>query len=222
MGSPQGSLPIQQQSETSGKGFFHALRWRERFVLQAWVRGKAGGGGEAPLPPPAPSERWVAGSLKPHMAEEGRARHPPARHPDKAEGALPAEDGRWGCGRAAGRPAVAAARPAPPEGQRWERGHGEAPREAPAWPPGPPAAPPSPAACCSPIPPRPPGVPSHPTEILPQPLPPPPAAARAGCPRRGRGGLADCGGGPRLEKGREGSSRWRTGTRCLLDDAPLQ
>lgn len=160
---------------------------RVRLGPRAWMRGGAGGAGEArPPPPPAAAD--------------------PAR-PAANRGAPAPNQG----GAAAGGPGLP-----PLEGRRPERRHREPPgrrRRGPrrlSFPA---------ARRCSPSPPRPPRVPSHPAEIPPQPRPPPPPAPA-------RAGVVECrqiaAGGPRLEKGREGISHWRTSTRCLLEDAPSQ
>lgn len=96
---------------------------------------------------------------------------------------------------AAGGPRVAAGRLC----RGWHREHTPRPRSpgggsvAPRGPPPPPPSPffpEPPAALPSP---RCPFTPHR--NPSPAPAPPPPVPAHAGCPRRGRGGLADCGGG---------------------------
>lgn len=145
--------------------------------------------------PAAPAVR----SLAP-LGRRSRGAPAPSREPRF-------KPGRCGRGRPGAASALGAAAGAPAPG---------APREAPARPP-----PPLLARCRPPLsqPPSPGPCSFTPAEIPPQPRPPPPPAPA-------RAGVAECrqnaAGGPRLEKGREGSSHWRTSTRCLLEDAPLQ
>lgn len=180
--------------------------------------------------PPAPRIAGSPAASGPTWPGSGGARHPPAGRPDKAEGALPSRNGRGGGGASRGPRGLPPAegggrRTALPEGHRPQPrrrvGAGGARRDEPAWPPEappPPLLPQLPAALPSPL-----GSPVS--------LRTPPKSCRCPpslCPRRlpapgpGPGPGRAGGGGARLEKGREGSSHWRTRTRCLLDDAPLQ
>lgn len=213
-----------------GRGPVRALRSSPR----AWTCGKAEGGGEdthTHTHPPAPRIAGSPAASGPTWPGSGGARHPPAGRPDKAEGALPSRNGRGGGGGASRGPrglppaGGGGCRTALPEGHRPQPrrrvGAGGARRDEPAWPPEappPPLLPQLPAALPSPL-----GSPVS--------LRTPPKSCRCPpslCPRRlpapgpGPGPGRAGGGGARLEKGREGSSHWRTRTRCLLDDAPLQ
>lgn len=143
---------------------------------------------------PGPPYRWLARSLRPHMAGERRGATPARRPPRQSRGSPPFQKWPGGGGGGFPRPPRAAAgrggwlpdgfaRGASASAPAAGRGRGGPPGRAGVAPRGPPAAPPSPAARCSPIPPRQPGVPSHPTEILPlppQPLPAPAARTGAG------------------------------------------
>lgn len=178
---------------------------------------------------PGPPYRWLARSLRPHMAGERRGATPARRPPRQSRGSPPFQ--KWPGGGASrgprGLPPAEGGgrRTALPEGHRPQPrrrvGAGGARRDEPAWPPEappPPLLPQLPAALPSPL-----GSPVS--------LRTPPKSCRCPpslCPRRlpapgpGPGPGRAGGGGARLEKGREGSSHWRTRTRCLLDDAPLQ